>query len=346
MPLILRRSLDRPLTHDELDGNLIYLDVTEWKCQSYEKGMWVYIKGATNIAALYLCENTHNKNVYPSCQFAEVVNSVRIWRPFEGGGGGVFINPDPSTATNLEGIPAGSTFPLPGKTMQEMWDMLLYPYKFPSFTLFTFLTHYGTLEVGNSFSGDTASWSVNNLANVQPNSVEISGYNLTTVTGLPAIGSEALTFTAPVTRTSRGTRTWTITAQNTHLEAFSTTFSLTWEWMFYWGTSPNTMLTETQIKALSNSDTLSAFFGNYTFATGDYKYLCIPDVYCSVSQYPAYFYDLSVGLQVAMNDGYAHYDNNNSTYDLVNVTNQYGLTTAYRVYRTKWQVGALTIVVT
>jgi hypothetical protein len=87
MPLILRRNLDRPLTHDELDGNFIYLDITEWKCASYEKGNWVYIKGADNITALYLCETTHNQNIYPNCQFAEVINNIRIWRPFEGGGG-------------------------------------------------------------------------------------------------------------------------------------------------------------------------------------------------------------------------------------------------------------------
>lgn len=130
MGLILRKNLNRPLTHDELDSNLVYLDINEWKLQSYEKGVWVYIKGAGNITALYLCEATHNKNVYPNGAFTEVVNTVRIWRPFEGGGGGTgttyFQNPLPTTA-HLEGIPPGSTFPSQ-MTMQEMWDLLLYPY--------------------------------------------------------------------------------------------------------------------------------------------------------------------------------------------------------------------------
>lgn len=348
MALILRRNLGRPLTHDELDGNLIYLDVTEWKCASYEKGMWVYIKGVDNIAALYLCEVTHPSNIYQGCVFSEVINTVRIWRPFTGGGGGgnvFFQNPDPSTASNLEGIPAGSTFPAP-KTMQEMWDKLLYPYQPPTFTSFAFITHNGSLEIGRLFSSDTASWTTSNSANVVAGSVQIGGYNLTTVTGLNANGTGVLTFTSPVTRVTKGVQTWNITGTDTETATFNRNFSITWLWMGYWGTSLNGSLSEFDIKTLLNSGLISNFISNYAFVTGGYKYICIPDVYCTPTQYPEFFYDLSLGLQVAMYDGYGNSDNTNSTYDLVDVTNNYGITTAYRIYRTKWQVGVLTIIVT
>ena len=346
MGLLLRRNLSRPLTHDELDGNLIYLDINEWVLQSYEKGMWCYIKGVDDIAAMYLCEITHNKNIYPSGAFAEVVNTVRIWRPFTGGGGNVYFqNPLPSTATNLEGVPAGTTFPVP-TDMQDMWDMLLYPYQLPSFSSFTFITHAGTLEVGHSFTGDTASWSTSNSANVVNGSVAISGAELTPVTGLDANGTTPLTFDNPVVRTTIGTKTWTITGTNTHAGSFSRNFSITWGWKYYWGTATGTTLNEAEIEGLANSGLFSDFNGNYSFQTGGYKYICIPDDYCSPTHYPANFWDYSLGLQVAMTDGYANSDNTNSTYYLVSVTNTYGEATLYRVYRTKWQVGLLTIIVT
>jgi len=43
-----------------------------------------------------------------------------------------FQNENPTSASNLEGIPAGTTFPTP-QTMQNMWNLLLYPYMQPSF---------------------------------------------------------------------------------------------------------------------------------------------------------------------------------------------------------------------
>lgn len=333
MGLILRRNLGRPLTHEELDGNLIYLDINEWKLQSYEKGMWCYINGVDNIAAIYLCEVTHNQNVYPSGIFTEVVNSVRIWRPFAGGGGTgstFFQNPLPTTASNLAGIPAGTTFPVP-HTMQEMWDMLLYPYQPPAFTSFLFVNHNGTLEVGHSFSSDTASWSTSQSANVAANSVFISGDSLTTVTGLAANGSVALTFNAPVVRTTKGTKNWLITGTNTHSATFTRSYYIRWDWMFYWGTSTNTILNETEIEALVSQNLQSTFVGTYAFAAGGYKYFCFADDYGDITS----FYDNDTGFQVAMYDGYPNPSGGGSTYALIYVTNTYGIGINYRVYRTK-----------
>ena len=52
--------------------------------------------------------------------------------------GGTVVNyvNSASTTSTVGGITAGSTFPAPGKTMQEMWDLLLYPYQPPAFTSF------------------------------------------------------------------------------------------------------------------------------------------------------------------------------------------------------------------
>jgi hypothetical protein len=333
MGLILRRNLDRPLTHEELDGNLIYLDINEWKLQSYEKGMWVYEKNSNDITALYICTVTHNQNIYPSSHFIEVVNGVRIWSPFRGlaSTGTTFQGFDPTTATNFEGIPAGSTFPIP-TSMQDMWTMLLYPYQLPVFTQFIFIDNNGTLEIGQSFTGDTASWGTSNSGNVAVDSVNISGFNLTTITGLSSNGTTPLIFSSPVTRTLAGSEYWYINGTDTHSNAMSQlSFYIRWDWMFYWGTSTNTILNESEIEALSSKNLQSAIAGTYSFSENGYKYFCYANGYGN----PVSFYDSDTGFQVAMYEGYSNASVGGSSFELIPVTNVYGQTTDYRIYRTK-----------
>ena len=61
----------------------------------------------------------------------------------------VYTNLSPSVASNLVGIPAGSTFS--SATMQEMWDKLLYPYVYP----------YAALS-----GGDTREFGFSNVVNL------------------------------------------------------------------------------------------------------------------------------------------------------------------------------------
>ena len=255
-----------------------------------------------------------------------------------------YINPNPVPET-IGGVEVGTTFPSPGKTMQQMWDLLLYPYQYPSFTLFNFQNHTGTIEIGEFFLTDIAYWTISNSFNVSANTIAITGYNLTGVTGLSNLGSYLLTFTSTVTRTSgdgRGDRSWTISAKNTKNMTFSDTMTITWDWMWYWGTSALTGLTGVQIQALSNSNLYSEYTRTYSFVAGDYKYLCFADEYGG----PSNFVDALTGFQVAIYDGYPNIQNG-FNYDLVSVTNSYSQTTQYRVYRTKNTLGGnINIIVT
>ena len=61
----------------------------------------------------------------------------------------IYTNLSPSVASDLSGIPAGSTFS--GATMQEMWDKLLYPYVYP----------YAALS-----GGDTREFGFSNVVNL------------------------------------------------------------------------------------------------------------------------------------------------------------------------------------
>jgi hypothetical protein len=248
-----------------------------------------------------------------------------------------FTNPSP-TPTTIGGISCGSTFT--DKTMQEMWDLLLYPYQSPAFTLFQLQGISTLVEVGFVINtSQTFQWSTSNAGNVSPNTIQISGYSLVTLSGLPNDSSEAVNFVIPVTRNATdgaGTRAWSIQGTNTNSVVFSRGFSVRWDYRMYAGTNLSTSLTEAQIEALSNFNSLkNGFIGVYNLGLGGYKYFCWADEYGS----PNTFKDTSSNLLVPMNTTYP-FTQNGYSYDKVSVTNSQGATTMYRVYRTLNIIGA------
>lgn len=242
-----------------------------------------------------------------------------------------YVN-DQAVPDTIGGISAGTTFPSPGYSMKEMWDMLLYPYQAPSFTSFS-LNRSTPKEIGDGFNDGVFSWSTSNSSNVANNSINISGYNMTTLSNLNNDGTEGVTFTSLVTRDSSdsiGSRIWNIQGTNTNSGTFSRSYSIRWDWRWYWGTSSNTSLTSSQIVALSSNNLYSSFSRTYSFGGGGYKYLCFANVYGG----PSNFVDSDTGFGVAMYGGYSNSENGIS-YDIVSITNTYGETTNYRVYRTQ-----------
>lgn len=255
-----------------------------------------------------------------------------------------YINTEPTPET-IGGIEAGSTFPYPGKSMQEMWDWLLYPYQYPAFTSFS-LTHANSLEIGYDINSGTFSWSISPTENLSGYSISIDGYNLLTVSNLDGYtGVQSVTFSATVTRNASdgpGTRSWSISAKNTKNQSFGDSHSKRWDWKWYWGTGTTTNLTEVQIESLMVGTLYSSYSRTYTFSAGGYKFLCFSEDYGTPNNYV----DLDTGFQVAMYGGYPNTDANGFTYDEVNVTNSYGESTIYKVYRTQNIIGdAISIVV-
>jgi hypothetical protein len=243
----------------------------------------------------------------------------------------LYTNLTPTTAT-VGGITAGSTFT--NQTMQQMWDKLLYPYQPPAFTSFALQGISSPLEIGYDIPlNSTFTWSTSNSSNVATNSISINGYNLTTLTGLANDGSEAVTFTSNVTRDasdSPGTRVWGISGVNTSGNTFSSSLTIRWDYRIYVGVSANESLTESDIESLSvNNSIKQGFTGTYSFPAGDtYKYICYADVYGTPTSFT------TGGFPTAMWSGYANPGPGSASYDLVSVTNTYGETVNYRVYRT------------
>lgn len=293
----------------------------------------------TNLAGLasdvYVLSGAYDTNT-GSVTFTNTTGGTFVVNGFVTGMTETYTNTG-ATPTTIGGIAAGSTFN--GKTMQQMWDSLLYPYQVPAFSSFS-LGITSPKEVGYDITtNQTFTWGTTNTSNVSANTITIAGYNLTTLTGLANDGNEAVTFTGVVTRTSAdapGTRAWTIQGTNTNLSTFSGSLSIRWDYKMYAGTSTNTSLTASEITGLTNYNSVkNGFAGTYALSAGGYKYFAFATGYGT----PTSWVDTSNNLSVGMYGGYPNIDGSGNSYDLVSVTNAEGETTNYKVYRTLNQLG-------
>lgn len=249
-----------------------------------------------------------------------------------------------ATTQALGGIPQGSIFS--NVSMQQMWDRLLYPYQTPAFSSFSISGLATSYEVGYAIpNSGTFIWGTTNSVNVSANTITIAGNSLTTLSNLANDNSEAFTFDNIVSGSSYTTKTWTINGTNTNnVTITQASFSITWKWRFYWGIHINNTLNETEIKGLISNALQTTYSGTYSFPVLGYKYICYPNVIGGVTSFKNAAN--GIGVQMAdINDGYTN-SQNGLNYMLVSVTNTYGVTTDYRVYRTKYVLnGSISIIV-
>ena len=238
----------------------------------------------------------------------------------------LYTNPTPVPVT-IGGIVAGATFDL--QTTDQMWTALLYPYQSPAFTSFSISGQTTTLEVGNSSNTNpTFTWGTTNASNVATNSINITDVTSaeSLVTGHSNGGSVSITHVA-ITKISATSEQYQIQGTNTHSVTFAANYYITWLWRVYHGESGTTPLVEADIEALRVSELKSGFAGTwgYVAATAQYKYLAFPSLMGTATS----FKDSSTNLDVPFETPYT-----------VSVTNTYGVTTNYSVYRTTNQIGS------
>jgi hypothetical protein len=237
-------------------------------------------------------------------------------------GADLYDNASPTPST-LGGIPSGSTFS--SQTMTQMWDALLYPYQVPAFTGFSISGQSTTIEVGATVAANpTFNWTETNISNVNPNTTIIRNVS-TIIANNVSNTSPYAAIDGSVTKTSATTNTWSIEQTNTHSQAFSRNFTVTWQWRVYYGESTNTPLSEAEIEALRVGNLQSGFAGTYSFQAGGYKYLCYPSVFGTATT----FKDTGTNLDVPFESVYT-----------VSVTNANSVTTNYNVHRTSNVIGS------
>lgn len=256
-----------------------------------------------------------------------------------------YTNPAP-VPTTIGGIVAGMTFS--NVTMKQMWDLLLYPYQQSNFTAFTFNYGASPREVGNSIPGGSYNftWNISYPANVSPNTIKIKDTTTgsTLISGTANDGIAQLTI-GTVSHSSPATHTWQISAVRTNSTSISSTRSVVWYWRMFYGTQSATSLTASGVQSLSNQSLSPSRTGTYNFSAEGYKYFAWPTSFGA----PALFRDFNTNLAVAMAGIEEGYMTSVGSYyaQTVSVTNAYGISTNYYVFRSQNVLGgAISIVVT
>ena len=266
-----------------------------------------------------------------------------------------FVNPAPVTATH-GGITVGQTFARKddgsGYSLQEMFDMILYPYQSPTLSSLAITGQGPTVEVGYTVpsGAQTFTWARSNPGNIEANSGVITDVTAgtTIATGVPIDSATTTSAALPVSiqKTSGGaTHKWQISGTNTQGSSIPTSaYTITWKWRRYIGNNASTVIAEADILALSVNTSLStSLSGTYTFPGGNYKYLCIP------TSFPEPTSITSGGFPVAMAGTAEGYATGSGTYKyqvIPNVTNSQGEDSDYRVYRSLNQLnGSATFIV-
>jgi hypothetical protein len=247
---------------------------------------------------------------------------------------------DPGTYTNLNPVPvtlggvvAGMQFN--NTTYSQVFTTLFYPYLVPQFTSFAISGQPLVMEVGNSIAAGskTYTWGTSNSGNIGLNNIRIRNMATVILSNSPNDGSQAIVLPAPITKTVITNNSWDIRATRTNGSYMTRTMTVWWYFRNFYGTSILPTLAEVDIEALSNSYLGITIAGTLNYAAGGYKYFVIP----TTSANPALFRDFNTNLAVAMAGTAEGYTDTNAgvyQFQLINITNPYGITQAYKVYRT------------
>lgn len=241
------------------DTNVLWLttkkeDDTQFLLYTFDRGSWVVING----------------------DIVSILQNYVLTQDI------LYTNETPVPVT-IGGIEQDSTFK--NKTIQEMFDLLLYPYQYPSFTSFSIQGIPTTLEVCQSISPTkTYLWSTSNSDNINANTIEIWHGEFSN-SGLSNDGSEVITDIidisefqiqeVPTVLNIPGTYNFQIQAQNSQNDSFSRIFTVTWKYKIFHGTSITDPTDSAAIRALANSlfDTNS-----FSININDLKYvIAVPD---------------------------------------------------------------------
>jgi len=233
------------------------------------------------------------------------------------------------------GIPAGTTFS--NATMKDMWDALLKPsYLQSNFTSFDF-NHGGLIrEVGNPILAGTYTfiWTTTYPYDIKPNSITIKDLtnNIILANNIPNTGSYDI-YLPTINKSIPSIHQWKAYGiRNNNSSFYSSTLTIKWLWRIYYDTHSNETLTETDVQSLNNKLSENRL-GDYTFSTGGYKYFAWPTSFGA----PILFKDYNTNLSVAMagiEDGYTMSVGNYYA-QIISITNTWGYTTDYYIFRTK-----------
>lgn len=166
-------------------------------------------------------------------------------------------------------------------------DKILYPYVAPTINGFS-VAGKSTFELGQYFStisggNETFNWSVTKIENISLTQgfTITDNTNATTLTSLPILPntmtSSVLSVPYSIRYTSIATHVFGISTKDIKDTTISRTASYTWLPKIYFGTSPLTTLTSSQVVGLQSSRFASSLVQDFTISGGgEYIWICTP----------------------------------------------------------------------
>jgi hypothetical protein len=254
-----------------------------------------------------------------------------------------------STDFGAGNLPAGTN--IDNFTYDEVFQQVFFGFIPPVFTSFLIVGEATSVEVGTTVGGTKSfSFSISRPANVAPNTLDI--VDVTTATALAsniAVTSPVSVIVPSFTFNTQGSHSFRARADNTGVPSAqfqSALFTINAYWLKHWGTSPNTTLTENQVEALSSVSLAVSKAGDLSFGTGGYKWFAIPK-YLGGPAATTGIRDKSNGNAISMAD----FTDDAYFSDIVNgwyckelsMTNAFGKTTDWRVFRSKFPLGGAII---
>lgn len=253
---------------------------------------------------------------------------------------------NPTTATNLEGVPSGSTFAI-GTSSIEILKSILYP-KFLGFDSFSIGLPLGPYQVGQTSAAGVyeASWTINDIDQAQENSIAIkqgtnvliSDFPLSYVEGVN--GNNVDIDHQAYSLTFEGNLTFTISLTGNDGSTETSTQSLRWNYPLYTGKLSANTLSSGDLSSLSKyiiytkNQMKTGITREYSATVNpEYLYWVVPKSVngTPISDFPEY----------SLNASFTDITNPNTTLTIPVIKQtssvsktDYGLTIEFDVYRT------------
>jgi hypothetical protein len=194
--------------------------------------------------------------------------------PVVPGGGGLFettwTSPEPTSATNIEGIPTGTVIPL-GSNAVQILEKILYP-KFLGFPTFTIGIPSGPYHVGFATAANQylAEWTIQDVEEAVENSIQIDQGNQTLISNLPLDTVNISIQHQAYTLQEEGSVKFTISLLSQGGNIVSSDYSLNWRYPVYTGKFGTLGISEsniTDLKVTTNPSSGKNPFVNYTISS-------------------------------------------------------------------------------
>jgi hypothetical protein len=267
---------------------------------------------------------------------------------------GFFTQPTDTTFA-VGGIDRGTQFDK--VSVQDMFKDLLYPELLGRINSFVLTGQSGvvnSVEVGGFLTNldYNVSWTLTNPSDFKDGTLRVEDVtNVSSVetywknpTNQPFTQSAVIvspftfSFGGTVSTTTSNTRTLKVSIQRNNGTVVSKFLDIPWIWKVYYGSSTFSSLTSSQIFAL-NSTLSTQSVGTWTISgTQGYKYIAFPDD-LSYDFSSVYLKGLPLVLASGTVSGYT-FSYGDVTYTTVTVSNANNVSKKYKLYRSKYEIGA------